>query len=94
MDERFKRPRTGPLQPSAAQEEGFVVRLDPNAKDGEFAFVIDQPEALEGRVPQARQAGAEAVAGIPPQLHRAVNEVLGFLCGLDEQLDKQGRKSR
>jgi hypothetical protein len=80
---------TGP----SAQERPFVVRLDPQGKPGEFNFVIDGPEALNGRVPQAGLI-AEASGGIPPQLFKAVDEVLGFIYGLDQQFESRGRRPR
>jgi hypothetical protein len=90
---RRQPPRQEPAQnPSSPQERPFVVRLDPQAKAGEFNFVISGPEA-EGRVPQAGLV-AEASGGIPPQLFKAVDEVLGFIYGLDQQFESRGRRPK
>ena len=44
------------------------------------------------RVPAAEGLVAEASGGIPPQLYKAVDEVLGFIYGLDQQFETQGRR--
>jgi hypothetical protein len=101
MDDRFKRRpqpnrNTGPLnrkpagrgaEPSNPQERPFVVRLDPQGKPGEFNFIIGDPQELAGRVPAAGLV-ADASGAIPPQLYKAVDEVLGFIYGLDQQAER------
>ena len=105
MDDRFKRrqpgnPRqrpTGKLPPRQlpaeqnAQEQPFMVRLDPNSKPGEFNFMVESPQELSARVP-ASGLTAEASGGIPPQLHAAVDEVLGFIYELDQHFERKGKK--
>jgi hypothetical protein len=99
MDDRFKRPRngtgrlngTGKLPNHGAQENPFMVRLDPSSPPGEFNFMVEQPAELTRRVPQSGIT-AEAAGGIPPQLHQAVNEVLAFIYELDQQVERKGRK--
>lgn len=78
-----------PDQP--AQENPFMVRLDPSSQPGEFNFTIEQPAELSRKVPQSGIT-AEAAGGIPPQLHQAVNEVLAFIYELDQQVERKGRK--
>ena len=43
------------------------------------------------KVPAAGQP-AEASGGIPPQLHPAVLDVLGFIFELDQNFERKGRK--
>ena len=76
-----------------AQASPFMVRLDPNAKPGEFNFVIDGPEVI-AKVAAASAMEAEASGYIPPQLFKAVDEVLGFIYGLDQQFENQGRRPK
>jgi hypothetical protein len=75
------------------QASPFMVRLDPSGRPGEFNFVIDGPEAI-AKVPAAHVMEAEASGGIPPVLYQAVDEVLGFIYGLDQQFETQGRRPR
>lgn len=96
MDDRPKRRPNAKRRPpspradsSEPQAKPFLVRLDPQSKPGEFNFVVDSEGTLEGRVPHAG-ISAEAAGGIPPQLYRAVDEVLGFIYRLDQPTD--GRK--
>ncbi|HEY9720769.1 MAG TPA: hypothetical protein V6D47_02080 [Oscillatoriaceae cyanobacterium] len=95
MDDRPKRPRRRPPSPrpdsGEPQAKPFLVRLDPQSKPGEFNFVVDTEGTLEGRVPHAGLV-AEASGGIPPQLYRAVDEVLGFIYRLDQP--SEGRPKR
>lgn len=63
------------------EERPFIVRLD------------EIPLEQEARVPQ-RPAGGGAIAGVPPQLQRAVSEVLGFLDRVDQGYEERGRKKR
>lgn len=88
-----RRPPRKPPQPPAsdagASPNPFLVRLDPNANPGEFNFVIEGPSA-NGRPPANAGLTAEASGGIPPQLYRAVDEVLGFIYGLDQQAGQRG----
>lgn len=96
MDDRPKR-RAGtsrlPQRPSRPpQDRPMVVRLDPKAKTGEFSFVIEGEQELVGRVPQGGLV-AESEGTIPPQLYKAVDEVLGFIYQLDQQIEN-GRKPR
>lgn len=76
-----------------AQASPFAVRLDPNGKPGEFNFVIESPEVTL-TIPSAHVMEAEASGGIPPVLFRAVDEILGFIYGLDQQFENNGRKGR
>lgn len=103
MDDRFKRrPGTSRLNPGTSklpqrppaspQERPVVVRLDPKAKTGEFNFVIEGDEELTGKVPQSGLV-ADSEGVIPPQLYKAVDEVLGFIYQLDQQFEN-GRKPR
>lgn len=77
----------------ASQGAQFLVRLDPNAGPGEFNFMIEGPE-LTAKVAAAHVMEAEASGGIPPVLYKAVDEVLGFIYGLDQQFENQGRRPR
>ena len=87
-----KLPPIGPVE-TPPQGSPFAVRLDPNAKPGEFNFVIESPEAV-ARVPAAAVMEADASNPIPPVLYKAVDEVLGFIYGLDNQFESQGRRPR
>lgn len=107
MDDRnpFKRPRpapTGKLQRPApkvgsqglpAQEKPFVVRLDPSAAPGEFNFIVDGPEALSKTVP-AQGLSADASGSIPPELYRAVDEVMAFIYNLDQQFESKRKPKK
>lgn len=75
----------------APQDGAFMVRLDPNSGPGEFNFVIDQPQEVTRKVPQSGLT-AEVSGGIPPQLHPAVTEVLGFIYELDQAFERKGKK--
>lgn len=77
--------------PSTAQDGAFPIRLDPNSPPGEFNFLVPQAAA-----PVAPNVGliAEADGPIPPQLYKAVDEVLGFIYGLDQQFENQGRRPK
>jgi hypothetical protein len=81
------------FEEATVQASPFMVRLDPNGRPGEFNFVIDGPEAI-AKVPAAHVMEAEASGGIPPVLYQAVDEVLGFIYGLDQQFENQGRRPR
>lgn len=95
------RPQTGPLRPvptpsfapesSDAPSGGLDFRLDPNSPPGEFNFILP-PDAA----PLVPTIGliAEADGPIPPQLVKAVDEVLGFIFGLDQQFENQGRRPK
>lgn len=78
-------------EPSAAQDGAFPIRLDPNSPPGEFNFLVPQAAA-----PLAPTVGlfAEADGPIPPPLYKAVDEVLGFIYGLDQQFENQGRRPK
>lgn len=110
MDDRFKKKKsqnrpaksnTGAFNPPqqrgtgslGSQAQPFVVRLDPSSAPGDFNFVIDGPTDLTRSVPQAGLT-AEASGSIPPQLVMAVDEVLGFIYGLDQQAEQGRRKGR
>lgn len=103
MDDRPKRrPNTGRLNPGTSklpqrpagspQDRPVVVRLDPKAKTGEFNFVIEGDQELTGKVPQGGLV-ADSEGAIPPQLYKAVDEVLGFIYQLDQQFEN-GRKPK
>jgi hypothetical protein len=89
--------RTGKLpqlpETPAPQADPFSVRLDPNGKPGEFNFVIEAPQMVS-RIPQADVMEAEASGAIPPVLYKAVDEVLGFIYALDQQLENPGRRPK
>ena len=87
-------PNPRPLQAvpeNSPQANPFVVRLDPNSQPGEFNFMIETPQEVTRKVPAAGQP-AEASGGIPPQLHPAVLDVLGFIFELDQNFERKGRK--
>jgi hypothetical protein len=69
-----------PPEPPPAQGEGFPIRLDPNSPPGEFNFVL--PQASPAASAQAFSAATDGP--IPPALAPAVDEVLGFIFGLDQ----------
>jgi hypothetical protein len=73
------------------QDSAFMVRLDPSSQPGEFNFVIDSPQEVTRKVPQSGIT-AEASGGIPPQLHPAVNDILGFIYELDQAFERKGKK--
>src|SRR3989338_8224946 len=77
--------------PPPAQDAAFPIRLDPNSPPGEFNFLVPQAAA-----PLAPQVGliAEADGPIPPPPYKAVDEVLGFIYGLDQQFENQGRRPK
>lgn len=77
--------------PSPAQDGAFPIRLDPNSPPGEFNFLVPQAPAP---VPANVGLIAEADGPIPPQLLKAVDEVLGFIYGLDQQFENQGRRPK
>ena len=77
--------------PTAAQEGGFPIRLDPNSPPGEFNFIV--PQAAAAVAPNVGLI-AEADGPIPPQLYKAVDELLGFIYGLDQQFENQGRRPK
>lgn len=89
-------PRTGalpPLEPlDGTGQEAPIIRLDPNAPPGEISFVIPGQD----KVAKSPTVGltAEASGPIPPQLLRAVDEALGFIYGLDQQFENQGRRPK
>lgn len=110
MDDRFKKKKpsgqppkrnTGPLNSPqqrgtgslGSQAQPFVVRLDPSSAPGDFNFMIDGPTEVTRNVPQAGLT-AEASGSIPPQLVKAVDEILGFIYGLDQQAEQTRRKGR
>lgn len=84
---------TGALRPvsSPAQDDGSPFRLDPNSPPGEFNFIV--PQQAAAAVPQVGLI-AEVDGPIPPQLYKAVDEVLGFIYGLDQQFENQGRRPK
>lgn len=87
-------PNPRPMQAlpgNAPQESPFVVRLDPNSQPGEFNFMIETPQDLTRTVPQSG-VSQEAAGGIPPQLHPAVLDVLGFIFELDQNFEQRARK--
>jgi hypothetical protein len=109
MDDRFRKKKpagTGKLPPRPSQApspsggtgslgsqgQPFVVRLDPTSAPGDFNFVIDGPAEVSRRVPEAGLT-ADVSGAIPPQLYKAVDEILGFIYGLDQQAE-QTRKGR
>lgn len=71
---------TGEPSP-APQDGGFPIRLDPNSPPGEFNFIVPQAQAAPGRTPQL---SVETDGPIPAVLADAVDEVLGFIFGLDQ----------
>lgn len=77
-----------PAEPAPAQDEAFPIRLDPNSPPGEFNFILPQGQAsgLTAKVPAAATDGP-----VPPVLVAAVDEVLGFLFGLDQPSGKPKR---
>ncbi len=77
--------------PSPAQDGAFPIRLDPNSPPGEFNFLVPQAAAP---VPANVGLIAETDGPIPPQLYKAVDEVLGFIYGLDQQFENQGRRPK
>ncbi|MEB3197110.1 MAG: hypothetical protein VKP62_07885 [Candidatus Sericytochromatia bacterium] len=94
-DDRRRRPRSKsrpgspalravpplPAETPVSQGSAFPIRLDPNSPPGEFHFVVPAAAGpTEGRVPR----GVEADGPIPHELVNAVDEVLGFIFGLDD----------
>lgn len=79
----------GPLPPLPVP--GGMPRLDPNAPDGEVSFVLPDQGLAMG--PDGRPLGlvAEADGAVPPALLHAVEEVLGFIYGLDRPMGGRGR---
>jgi hypothetical protein len=84
-------PSQPPLEGLPAQDFGAGIRLDPNSPPGEFNFLV--PQEMQAQVPQVGLI-AEADGPIPPQLYKAVDEVLGFIYGLDQQFENQGRRPK
>ncbi|MEB3221497.1 MAG: hypothetical protein VKS61_05420 [Candidatus Sericytochromatia bacterium] len=65
---------------ASAQGEDFTIRLDPDSPPGEFNFVL--PQAAPSAAPQAFSAATDGP--VPPALAAALDEVLGFIFGLDQ----------
>jgi hypothetical protein len=84
---------TAPLRPlpPPPQDDGTPFRLDPNSPPGEFNFLV--PQNAAATVPAVGLI-AEVDGPIPPQLYKAVDEVLGFIYGLDQQFENQGRRPK
>lgn len=70
-----------PAEPPPAQDPGPGIRLDPNSPPGEFNFILPQGASAtaSASIPAAATDGP-----IPPPLVAAVDEVLGFIFGLDQ----------
>ncbi|MEB3330142.1 MAG: hypothetical protein VKQ33_13005 [Candidatus Sericytochromatia bacterium] len=77
-----------PPEASPAQADGFPIRLDPNSPPGEFNFVL--PQAASTLPAQPFSAATDGP--IPPFLAPAVDEVLGFLFGLDQPPPPRGKR--
>lgn len=82
---------TGALPPLPPGVGAGMPRLDPKAAPGEVAFVLpDQGPAL-GADGQPLGLVAEANGAVPPALLHAVEEVLGFIYGMDRPMGRTGR---
>lgn len=86
-----RQPQEPPQQASAPQANPFVVRLDPHSQPGEFNFMIETPPEITRKVPASGHT-QETAGGIPPQLHPAVLDVLGFIFELDQNFERKARK--
>lgn len=83
---------TGPLGPlPPLPQPGAMPRLDPSAPDGEVSFVLPDQGLVLGQDGRPLGLVAEADGAVPPALLHAVEEVLGFIYGLDRPTAGRGR---